>query len=92
MPDVKPAMRVIYIPILLLFAAFLFLPIGTLFVRSFETADGINLSNYLTVLSNAELMKSFGNSVKISGLTAVITTVLAFLWPIPSIAPDYIGH
>ncbi|MFS0600031.1 ABC transporter permease subunit [Peribacillus frigoritolerans] len=78
MPDVKPAMRVIYIPILLLFAAFLFLPLGMLFVRSFETADGINLSNYLTVLSNAELMKSFGNSVKISGLTAVITTVLAF--------------
>ncbi|WP_249595387.1 ABC transporter permease subunit [Peribacillus frigoritolerans] len=79
MPDVKPAMRVIYIPILLLFAAFLFLPLGMLFVRSFETADGINLSNYLKVLSNAELMKSFGNSVKISGLTAVITTVLAFL-------------
>ncbi|WP_260285502.1 ABC transporter permease subunit [Peribacillus aracenensis] len=79
MPDVKPAMRVIYIPILLLFTAFLFLPLGTLFVRSFESADGINLSNYLTVLSNAELMKSFGNSVKVSGLTAVITTVLAFL-------------
>ncbi|MFJ7753504.1 ABC transporter permease subunit [Peribacillus muralis] len=78
MPEVKPAMRAIYIPILLLFAAFLFLPLGLLFVRSFETADGINLSNYVTVLSNAELLKAFGNSVKISGLTAVITTILAF--------------
>ncbi|AOH56190.1 iron ABC transporter permease [Peribacillus muralis] len=78
MREVKPAMRAIYIPILLLFAAFLFFPLGLLFVRSFETADGIDLSNYVTVLSNAELLKAFGNSVKISGLTAVITTILAF--------------
>ncbi len=92
MPDVKPAMRVIYIPILLLFAAFLFLPLGILFVRSFETADGINLSNYLTVLSNAELMMSFGNSVKISGLTAVITTVLAFFLAYSIHCTDYIGR
>ncbi|KWW16435.1 iron ABC transporter permease [Peribacillus simplex] len=78
MPDVKPAMQVIYIPILLLFAAFLILPLGILFVRSFETADGINLSNYVTVLTNVELMKAFGNSLKISGVTAVVTTIIAF--------------
>ncbi|MFD4816725.1 ABC transporter permease subunit [Peribacillus butanolivorans] len=78
MPDVKPAMRVIYIPILLLFTAFLLLPLGILFVRSFETSEGLNLSNYLSILSNKELLESIGNSIKISSLTAVITTVLAF--------------
>ncbi|MBK5484450.1 ABC transporter permease subunit [Peribacillus sp. TH16] len=78
MPDVKPEMRVIYIPILLLFTAFLLLPLGILFVRSFETSEGFNLSNYLSILSNKELLESIGNSIKISSLTAVITTVLAF--------------
>ena len=78
MPNVKPAMRVIYIPILLLFTAFLVVPLGILFVRSFETIEGFSFSNYLSVLSNTELMVSIGNSIKISSLTAVITTVLAF--------------
>ncbi|MCG7335020.1 ABC transporter permease subunit [Sporosarcina sp. ACRSM] len=78
MPNVKPAMRAIYIPILLFFAAFLVVPLGVLFVRSFETGEGFNLSNYVAVLSNGELMMSIGNSIKISGLAAVITTVLAF--------------
>lgn len=78
MPNRKPAIRVIFIAILLLFIAFLVVPLGILFVRSFETAEGFSLSNYLSVLSNKELMESIGNSIKISSLTAVITTVLAF--------------
>ena len=78
MPNVKPAMRVIYIPILLVFTAFLVVPLGILFVRSFDTSEGFSFSNYLSVLSNTELMVSIGNSIKISSLTAVITTVLAF--------------
>ncbi|MFC5589296.1 ABC transporter permease subunit [Sporosarcina soli] len=78
MPNVKPAMRAIYIPILLFFVAFLVVPLGVLFVRSFETGEGFNLSNYAEVLSNGELMTSICNSIKISGIAAVITTVLAF--------------
>lgn len=78
MPNVKPTMRVIYIPILLLFSTFLLLPLGILFVRSFETSEGFNLSNYLSILSNKELMESFENSIKVSSITAVITTILAF--------------
>ncbi|KAA0948678.1 ABC transporter permease subunit [Sporosarcina sp. ANT_H38] len=79
MPNVKPAMRVIYIPIILLFITFLVVPLGMLLVRSFETSEGFNFSNYLTVLSDKELLESVGNSVKVSGLAAVITTVLAFI-------------
>ncbi|CAM4219303.1 iron ABC transporter permease [Bacillus manliponensis] len=79
MSNVKPMMRVIYIPILLLFAAFLFLPLAVLFVRSFETSDGFNFSNYVAILSNKELLEAMGNSIKISTITAVITTTLAFV-------------
>lgn len=78
MPNIKPAIRVIFIAISLFFIAFLVAPLGILFFRSFETAEGFKLTNYLSVLSNKELMESFGNSIKISSLTAVITTVLAF--------------
>ncbi|PIC85566.1 iron ABC transporter permease [Sporosarcina sp. P20a] len=78
MPNRKPAIRVIFIAISLFFIAFLVAPLGILFFRSFETAEGFKLTNYLSVLSNKELMESFGNSIKISSLTAVITTVLAF--------------
>lgn len=79
MPDVKPAMRFIFIPIVLFFTAFLVVPLGILFARSFNTSDGFGLSNFLSVLSNAELMASIGNSLIISSLTAVITTLLAFV-------------
>lgn len=79
MPNVKPAMRVIYIPVLALFAAFLVVPLGILFVRSFQTSEGFNFANYLAVLSDQELLTSIGNSVKVSSLTAVITTILAFM-------------
>lgn len=79
MPDVKPAMRFIFIPIVLFFTAFLVVPLGILFARSFDTSDGFGLSNFLAVLSNADLMASIGNSLTISSLTAVITTLLAFV-------------
>ncbi|AMQ04667.1 ABC transporter permease subunit [Sporosarcina psychrophila] len=78
MPNVKPAMRVIYIPVILLFVAFLLVPLGMLFIRSFETSQGFSFSNYISALSNKELLESIGNSIKISSLTAVITTVLGF--------------
>lgn len=79
MLNVKPAMRVIYIPILLLFAVFLLLPLAVLFVRSFETSQGYSVANYLSILSNKDLMASIGNSIKISSVTAIITTILAFI-------------
>ncbi len=78
MPNVKTEMRVIYLSILVVFAVFLLFPLGTLFVRSFETNQGFGISNYLSILSNKDLIEAFGNSIKISTMTAVITTILAF--------------
>lgn len=79
MTKVKPGMRVIFIPIIVLFAIFLLLPLVSLFIRSFETSDGYSFSNYLLTLSNRELLESIVNSIKISSITAIITTILAFI-------------
>lgn len=78
MRKVKPEMRVMYSLILLIFAGFLLVPLAILFLRSLQTSQGFGLSNYLTILSNPELLVAIGNSVKVSTVTAVITTILAF--------------
>jgi iron(III) transport system permease protein len=79
MPKAKPEMRIIFIPIVLLFVIFLILPLTVLFIRSFETGQGYSVSNYLTILADQEIRESIGNSMKVSGVTAMITTVLAFI-------------
>ncbi|WP_339245565.1 ABC transporter permease subunit [Paenibacillus sp. FSL F4-0243] len=79
MPKAKPEMRIIFIPIVLLFIVFLILPLAVLFIRSFETGQGYSVSNYLTILKDQEIRESIGNSMKVSGVTALITTVLAFI-------------
>lgn len=39
---------------------------------------GIGLSNYIASLTNDALIHAIGNSFKVSGVTAIITTTLAF--------------
>lgn len=79
MLKVKLEIRAIYTIIVCLFAIFLILPLVVLFIRSFETSQGFTISNYHSILTNNDLMVSIWNSIKISSLTAVITTILAFL-------------
>lgn len=79
MRNAKPEMRVIFIIILILFFAFLIAPLLVLFFRSFVTDDGgAGFSNYMEALSNNTLISAIGNSIKVSGATAIITTMLAF--------------
>ncbi|MGQ3381459.1 ABC transporter permease subunit [Priestia endophytica] len=79
MLNVRTEMRVIYGIILMIFFLFLILPLGILVVRSFEGSQGFDIYNYVNILSNSELMTAFANSIKISSITAAITTILAFL-------------
>ncbi|WP_145949767.1 iron ABC transporter permease [Paenibacillus sp. Y412MC10] len=79
MHKVKPEMRVIFILIVLLFAVFLFIPLVVLLIRSLENDQGFTLANYIDVWSNRDLTRSILNSVKVSALTALITTVLGFI-------------
>ncbi|MFD1415748.1 ABC transporter permease subunit [Oceanobacillus jeddahense] len=79
MHNAKPEMRIIFIIILLLFFAFLLAPLIILFFRSFITDEGVGFSNYVASLSNNTLIHAIGNSIKVSGVTAIITTTLAFV-------------
>lgn len=79
MPNAKPEMRVIFTVILLLFAVFLFLPLLILLVRSLESDQGFTLGHYAAVISSPEMAASIGNSLKVSAMTAAITTVLGFI-------------
>src|SRR5699024_8648072 len=78
MHNAKPEVRMIYTVILILFAAFLLLPLIMLLVRSFVTDQGVGISNYISSLSDETLMGVIGNSIKVSSVTAVFTTILAF--------------
>jgi len=79
MPNAKPEMRVIFTVILLLFALFLFLPLLVLLMRSLESDQGLTLGHYASVISSPEMAASIGNSLKVSAMTAAITTVLGFI-------------
>lgn len=79
MHRVKPEMRVLLIAILLLLTVTLFLPLLVLFIRSFETEQGFSLANYGSIWMNDEMMIAALNSMKVSTVTAIITTILAFI-------------
>ncbi|WP_088012253.1 ABC transporter permease subunit [Gottfriedia acidiceleris] len=79
MHKVKPEMRVIYLAILLLFVSFLLLPLIILFYRSLETDHGFGIYNYITILSDKTLVQAVGNSIKVSTITACVSTILAFI-------------
>ena len=80
MHKAKIEMKLIYIAIIALFLAFLALPLLFLLVQSFIGDSGYGISNYLSLFASSGLSTAILNSVKISLLTAVITTVLAFIF------------
>jgi iron(III) transport system permease protein len=70
---------IIFVAIMLLFIAFLVAPLLVLFVNSFKNNQGFGLANYISVIGDKDILSAFSNSVQISIITAMITTVLAFI-------------
>ena len=70
--------KVIYAVTILLFAAFLAVPIIRLLGESFVLDTGWGMENYTSVLTGKGFAEAFGNSIIISLTSAVISTVLAF--------------
>ena len=68
--------KIIYILILVIFAAFLAIPIIRLLLESFLGEAGIG--NYVEVLTGRGFLKALGNSVAVSVSSALIATTLAF--------------
>lgn len=71
--------KIIFTVITLFFIAFLFTPLIMLSMNSFEGENGIGFSNYYLVTHNKEFLIAIGNSIKVSLITALITTVSAFI-------------
>ncbi len=69
--------------ILLFFVLFIIYPAIILFKNAFSTGSGSNiafsLSNFGKVFSKGKLPLAFWNSTKVSFISAVITTILAFI-------------
>lgn len=70
----------------LLFGFFLLLPMVTILCKSFYKDGNATLEFYENLFSNRSIFKAFGNSVLVSALSGIITTVLAF---IPAYAINY---
>lgn len=62
-----------------IFIAFLAFPLGAIVLKSFQGSSGWTLEHYKEALSTGGLQEVFLNSLWVSTIAAVITTVFAFL-------------
>lgn len=70
----------IYVVICILFFFFLFLPLGSLLIKSFVDINGnISLGNYLTIFQSKEFLNALGNSFFVSIAASVCSVLFAFL-------------
>ena len=71
-------LRVMFAVVVILFLLFLAVPIGILLFQSFGGTGSMGLSHYREVLGEKGFSKALGNSFLSAGLSAAVTTVLAF--------------
>ncbi|MBQ1629247.1 MAG: ABC transporter permease subunit [Treponema sp.] len=69
----------IFAAILVFFALFIVIPAFLLFKNAFTVGSGISLENFRMVFERGQLAKAFANSVTVSIISALITTLLAFI-------------
>ena len=65
--------------VVLVFLIFLLIPLARLFLKSFMGDAGLTLGHYTEVLTGRGFLQAFGNSLLTSSVSAVVTTVLAFI-------------
>ena len=62
------------------FCAFLIAPMALVVIKSFQTGDGAaTLSNYGAIIAQPEFLASVLNSLKVTGASALVSVLLAFL-------------
>ena len=71
--------KAIYWFIIVLFACFLVLPLGSLLIQSFQSQGNFSFANYIQVIGEKGFLTALQNSFLVSGLSALITTFLAFM-------------
>lgn len=70
----------------ILFGFFLLLPMVTILYKSFFEDGNATLEFYATLFSDGSIVRAFRNSVFVSSISGIITTILAF---IPAYAINY---
>ena len=76
----KNELKILFITVCLVFLGAVLIPVAILFSRSFlEAGGGTGLANYRAILGDARFMEALRHSFTVSGITALITTALAFL-------------
>ena len=71
--------KAIYWFIIVLFACFLVLPLGSLLIQAFQSQGNFSFANYIQVIGEKGFLTALQNSFLVSGLSALITTFLAFM-------------
>lgn len=68
----------IFLLVVVIFAMFLVYPAGRLLLKSVLGDQGITTAFYRSVLTEKGFLKALGNSFKVAGASALLTTILAF--------------
>lgn len=71
--------KLIFLAVVLLFGAFLVVPVARLLAKSFLGDSGITTAFYKEVFGARGFITAMGNSFLIAGTSALVTTFLAFL-------------
>ena len=72
-------LKLIFILLAVLFAAFLAFPVLRLLAKSFTSDNGLTISFYREVFGTRGFPQTLANSFLIAGVSALVTTILAFL-------------
>jgi iron(III) transport system permease protein len=75
----KSETQIIFIAVTLFFTAFLVTPLLLLLSNSFKTGQSLGISNYIAVICDKDILIAIRNSLYVSILAAIITTILAFI-------------
>lgn len=75
----KIELKIIFWIVTLLFLFFLAYPIVVLLTKSFIEDGGVTSKYYLEVFKSHDFMRTLGNSFKVAGYSAVISTAIGFV-------------
>lgn len=67
------------IPLLLVVTMFFFVPLIYMLISSFSTNESLSLTHYQNIFTNDYIIVGFWNSIKLSGLSAVVALVAAIV-------------
>lgn len=70
--------RSIFLVVVIIFAVFLFWSVIRLLLKSCIGENGLTLEFYSSVLTGKGFLKALGNSFKVAGASALITTMISF--------------